>query len=95
MNDQMGGWSVAFCRTWNVTSQFGLGLGMFACSTQITLPLCCWHVFQWGEKKKVDSVNWLSFSIILTFFIAMLQSNPSTLHLFQIFNKIYENYKME
>lgn len=23
MNDQMGGWSVAFCRTWNVTSQFG------------------------------------------------------------------------
>lgn len=51
MNDQMGGWSVAFCRTWNVTSQFGLGLGMFACSTQITLPLCCWHVFQWGVKK--------------------------------------------
>lgn len=47
------------------------------------------------KKKKVDSVNWLSFSIILTFFIAMLQSNPSTLHLFQIFNKIYENYKME
>lgn len=47
-----------------------------------------------GGLKKVDSVNWLSFSIILTFFVAMLQTNPSTLHLFQIF-KIYENYKME